>query len=250
MEGGEITRPIDEPGDQYEIKFGSLENEEGRLLLEPFVNDLEVGDVLLTRPAAGTPAWALAFQAPYIFHVEHRRWNHVALYIGGNLIIEKKAWPFWRFDTLDNYCASRRVRVRRYIHGLSTEEKFKLLRRAITLFKVPYNLFKFFEMGASSFFGGIRHFLRQVAMRFNLDWFGVKHRDELIGGGMICTDLLEQCFRAALEDHVVPRDLWPDIEYRLIPAAVSWSPNLEDVKVTHYVVANSADDSDEEGASA
>lgn len=180
------------------------------------------------------------FQAPHIFHLDHRQWTHVGLYIGNDYVIDKDINPFspWRVRELHAFCGKcdalvRRVRIDGLNLDLEPEIRARILHEAFLHLKKPYAWWKLFWLGIRSVVGGVKSNLRALINGiFKRQVWQVRDQEEWVGhDGMLCTDLIDVCLRSTLRYWLVPRAHWTTVEHMLTPAALSWSPALEDVMV-------------------
>lgn len=198
---------------------------------------LEVGDIVLI---AGTDFVAAAtrwLQCPHLFHREHRRWTHAALYIGSELIIEKHVSPFerWRIRNLREFAGDKDILVRRKKKPLSEAEKILLLSAGFAQLKAGYAHGKAFGFAIRSIAGNIKSIVRDTLRRWlkREVWPKEVQYNWIADDQMLCTDLIDKCHRAATRNYLIPQRYWGTVEYMLTPAALSWSPGLVDVVVQH-----------------
>lgn len=197
---------------------------------------LRMGDIVLVAGNKWNAKLTKWLQSPHIFHAEHRRWTHVGLYIGDGMIVDKHINPFvpWLLRKLDKFCGENDFLVRRSPIELDDASRVRLLHAAIMHLKDRYAYPKAIGFGFRSIMGGLKSRVRHwLKTRLNYEW-PLREQDGWIGSGeMLCTDLVDECHRAATRNNLIPMQNVRLLEYMLTPAALSWTPSLRDVPIRH-----------------
>jgi hypothetical protein len=204
-------------------------------------NTLEIGDIVLVAGSKWNAKLTRWLQAPHIFHADHRQWTHVGLYIGDGMLVDKHINPFvpWLLRSLDEFCGDNEFLVRRSRSDLNDESRVRLLRTAILHLKRRYAYLKAIGFGLRSIAGGIMSNARGWCVRHGIPFWPLKEHDGWIGAGeMLCTDLVDECHRVATRNTLIPLEHVKLVEYMLTPAALSWTPSLQDVPVLHLDVVS------------
>lgn len=145
------------------------------------------------------------------FEAEHARWTHVALYIGGDRVVEATPWHGVRVGTLSSAMFGRPALVRRIINPEpSIETRYQIIIHAMQ------------EIGGSYSIASVPA-LGWAALRRTL-WRRLPARDDQ--SLRLCSSLVRRAYLSAAEI-----DIAPGITGIAWPADFSRSKRLTDVAV-------------------
>lgn len=145
------------------------------------------------------------------FEAEHARWTHVALYIGGDRVVEATPWHGVRVGTLSTAMFGRPALIRRIINPeLSVETRYQIIIHAMQEIGGSYSVAKVPPLAWAAF--------RRTLWRRSLGGDDQSLR--------LCSSLVRRAHLSAAEI-----DIAPGITGIVWPADLSRSKRLADVDV-------------------